>query len=177
MWPWGHAAIGYLLWTTFVRRTDDRVPTGGEVWLLALGTQFPDIVDKPLAWELGVLPAGRSLAHSLLTASLVIGGFYVLMRRRGREPLAFAFGVGYVSHSLADTLSALSTGEYDELTFLLWPVLPAPVYESESLVSNVEELALSVFVLAELLLVGYALVRWRFDGLPGLPRFVRARVR
>ncbi|MFC6825112.1 metal-dependent hydrolase [Halopelagius fulvigenes] len=171
MWPWGHAAVGYLLWSAFVNRADDRPPTGPEVAFVGLGTQFPDLVDKPLAWTFGILPSGRSLAHSLLTAALVISIVYLVTRRR-EEPVAVAFGIGYVSHSVADSFSPLLTGEYDKLTYLLWPVLPSPVYESESLASNVDGLALSGFVLVELLLVAFALVRWRFDGMPGIAEFV-----
>jgi len=77
MWPWGHLAVGYLLWSVLVRDRRFRPPTGAETLLLAVGTQFPDAVDKPLAWSLGVLPNGRSLAHSVFLATALC------RRRRG----------------------------------------------------------------------------------------------
>lgn len=169
MWPWGHAAVGYLLWSALTSRIVGRRPRGPEVWLLGLGTQFPDFVDKPLAWRFGLLPAGRSLAHSLLTASVVIAIAYVLANRRGHGPLALAFGVGYVSHSFADAASAIWSGEHAELTYLLWPVLPAPTYGSDSVAVNSEGMALWGFVALELVLVALAVARWTLDGKPGLP--------
>lgn len=163
MWPWGHVAVGYLLWSASVRGVDGRRPTGAEVAALAVGTQFPDLVDKPGAWVFGVLPSGRSLAHSLITATVVIAVVYVLARRRRREWLAAAFGVGYVSHSLADTVSSLLSGEFDKLTYLLWPVTPVPVYGPESGDSSA---TLGLFLL-QLALTVAAYALWRHDGSPG----------
>ena len=60
MWPWGHLALGYLLHSPLARARFGRPPTDRATLLLVIGTQLPDLVDKPLAWWLGVLPAGRS---------------------------------------------------------------------------------------------------------------------
>ncbi len=172
MWPWGHASVGYLLWSALTAREENRPPTGAEVVALGVGTQFPDIVDKPLAWMFHVLPSGRSLAHSLLTASVVIAVVLLFARRYHQEVLAVAFGVGYVSHSVSDSFSSLLTGEYDKLTYFLWPLLPAPNYQTESLGSNLDKLASVGLQWAGLLLVVLALVRWRRDGMPGIARYL-----
>lgn len=58
MWPWGHAAIGYLLFSMDTRLRYGRRPGGPATILLFFGTQFPDLVDKPLAWTLPLLPSG-----------------------------------------------------------------------------------------------------------------------
>jgi hypothetical protein len=71
MWPWGHLALGYLLYSPFARARFGRPPTDRATLLLAFGTQLPDLVDKPLAWRLDVLPAGRTLGHSLLSVVAV----------------------------------------------------------------------------------------------------------
>ena len=63
MWPWDHLAFGYVWYTLASRGWDGRPPSNAAAIALAVGTQFPDLVDKPLAWWLDVLPAGRSLGH------------------------------------------------------------------------------------------------------------------
>lgn len=57
MWPWGHVGAGYLVYTLLRRHTGER-PAGAAVLALAVGTQFPDLVDKPLGWTVGLLPGG-----------------------------------------------------------------------------------------------------------------------
>ncbi|HET7325515.1 MAG TPA: metal-dependent hydrolase, partial [Halococcus sp.] len=111
MWPWGHLAVGYLLYSAFARRRFDRPPDDAAALCVAVGTQFPDIVDKPLAWTFHLLPSGRSFAHSLLTAAIVCGvvGWYA--HRREQPHVATAFAVGYVSHLFTDALSPLLGGE------------------------------------------------------------------
>jgi hypothetical protein len=61
MWPWEHLAVGYLLYSVSCVLWG-RYPTRIGVAALAFGTQFPDLVDKPLGWWLGVLPSGQSFA-------------------------------------------------------------------------------------------------------------------
>lgn len=102
MWPWGHLAVGYLCYIAAIQVRDDDEQTFATLAAVVVGTQFPDLVDKPLAWTFSVLPSGRSLAHLLLAAGIVIAGTYWFAKRRGREEVAIAFGVGYVSHSLID---------------------------------------------------------------------------
>jgi len=92
MWPWGHAAVGYLAYSLGYRASDRRL-TGAAVIALGVGTQFPDLIDKPLGWTFGVLPGGRTLAHSLLTVAVVavvlaipLG---VVSARRRREPVDY----------------------------------------------------------------------------------------
>jgi hypothetical protein len=133
MWPWGHAAVGYLVYAV-VRRA------GGEEWppddataiALAVGTQLPDLVDKPLAWSFGVLPSGRSLAHSLLVGGLLVAVVVALARRYGRHERAGAFAVGYYAHLFGDALGPLTSLDVEFLTFLAWPVLAPPPYENDS---------------------------------------------
>ncbi|MFP9190826.1 metal-dependent hydrolase [Natronosalvus vescus] len=168
MWPLGHAAIAYLLYTFWMRSRTNQPPTAIPVAFLLLGSQFPDLVDKPLAWYLGVLPTGRTLAHSLLVLvplCLLVAAFTA---RYDRPEYGTAFGLGALSHVLVDALPVLWGGT--EPNHLLWPLLSVEPYESgapsiiDLFVSSLGE----PFFLAEFVLAALAFVAWRHDGYPGL---------
>lgn len=103
MLPLGHLAFAYLWYVAYAAVGTHRLPAR-----LAVGSQFPDLVDKPLAY-LGVLTYGRSLAHSVFAlAGCAVAVWWVATRLRGRwaaetlpewlravTPAAFA--VGYAS--------------------------------------------------------------------------------
>ncbi|MFC6954600.1 metal-dependent hydrolase [Halorubellus litoreus] len=129
MWPWGHLGLGYLLARASVPTDQVR---GAHLLAVALGTQFPDLVDKPLAWTFTILPSGRSLAHSVFALVVVVGFAWVVCRRYDRPTLAVVFGIGYASHLLGDSLHALVGLEWEFLTFLVWPLLELPPYENDS---------------------------------------------
>ena len=169
MWPWGHLAVGYLLHTAFVRVRAGRSPSGLAALAVAFGTQFPDLIDKPLAWWLGVLPSGRTLAHSVLTALIVSALLYALARRRNATDLAVAFAVGYLSHPFADALLPLLQGHTEYVAYLLWPLLGLPFYQTEAIVlASVGNFDLTVYGVAQLGLALLAVVVWVLDGAPGL---------
>jgi hypothetical protein len=169
MWPWGHLAVGYLIYAALSRWRFDEPPSAAATVAVAFGTQFPDLVDKPLAWTFQVLPSGRSLAHSLLTATVVCVLVYVYARRHGWARPAVAFAVGYLSHPFADALSPVLAGEYDYVRYLGWPVLDQPPYDtSGGFAAQFADLEPSAAVLAGTVLVGFALVVWLRDGRPGL---------
>jgi hypothetical protein len=131
VFPLGHATFGYLLYLPFAWATTRRPPHGVALGALLVGTQFPDLVDKPLAF-VGVLPSGRSLAHSLFFAVGLLVVLRFVTRRYGRPHLAVAFGFGHVSHVLGDLWRPIAEGRVGELAFLLWPVLPAPEYVADT---------------------------------------------
>jgi len=177
MWPWGHLAVGYLLYSLAVRLRERRPPTGPAAIAVAFGTQFPDLVDKPLAWTFGVLPNGRSLAHSLLVATLVVAVVAVVFRRWNRGRVATAFAVGYLSHLFGDALSPLASGDVSALAFLAWPLAPPIEYATEqSFAAHLGELALDAVVSVEFALGVAVFGLWVVDGAPGL-RIVAAAPR
>ncbi|WP_254535867.1 metal-dependent hydrolase [Halomarina litorea] len=168
MWPWGHAAFGYLLYRALLSARGS-TPTGLPVLALGVGTQFPDLVDKPLAWSFALLPSGRSLAHSLLTAALVIGVGGAVARRYDRRDVAAAFGVGYLSHLLGDALLPLVRLDVVFLRFLAWPLVPPPPYERDSsFAEHLVSLEVTPFFAFGLALTALAVALWVRDGLPGL---------
>lgn len=126
MWPWGHLAAGYLLYSIGIRYGADRVPGGWPVVAVALGTQLPDLVDKPLTYSVGLLPAGRSLLHAVVIVGALGLIAVVVATRFDRRAVGSGFAVGLVSHPLADALQTALWGEPADLTFIAWPFLPAP---------------------------------------------------
>jgi len=132
MWPWEHLAVGYLtlsvLWRARGLAVDSRLACA-----LAVGTQFPDLVDKPLAWQFGILPAPRTLTHSLFVA-VPLSVLVVVVATRRQRSGGVAFVVGYLTHLLGDALPLLLAGYHRHLAFLLWPVLPLPPDQGEQAV-------------------------------------------
>lgn len=140
---------------------------GAIPWLL-LGTLLPDLIDKPLAWWFGVLPAGRSLGHSVLVAGPLIVLLALWLRRRGRGPAGEALVVGFVSHLLGDAGSAI-TGGVDRLSFLAWPLLPPLEYSTQpSLWPPTYLFAPIISPSYELVAVVFVVLLWIADGRPGL---------
>lgn len=161
MWPMGHVAVAYLLYTLATRVRLDRTPSRAPTVVLLFGSLFPDLVDKPLAWYLGVLPTGRTLAHSLLVLAPLCLVVCLLARSWGYREYGVAFGIGALSHSLVDALPVLWNDDASA-SFLLWPYLSVEGYEEGS-PTVVELLVQSLgdpYFLSEFVLLGIALVLW-----------------
>lgn len=169
MWPIGHGAVAYLLYSAATRRRLAASPTALAVILLGIGSQFPDLVDKPLAWRLDLLPAGRTLAHSLLVLVPLVVVLVALARRRGLEEYAVAFGVGAISHALVDAIPVVWDGDATA-DFLAWPLIAVSGPESgaPTILGLLRNSMGDPYFLLEFLLLGVALVLWRADGYPGL---------
>lgn len=171
MLPWGHFAVGYLCYSLGVRLHTRMPPVGTAVIALALGTQFPDLIDKPLAWTVGVLPSGRSFGHSLLFALVLGAVIWLVARRFDRQTEGLAFMTGVVIHTLADAAPAALGGNWDRIGFLLWPMIPVYHYPGESNRSIIEfflEMDLTGVPIAGVVFAILALGLWVYDGMPGL---------
>ena len=176
MWPWGHVALGYLLYSLFARQRHARPPTPAAAIAVGVGTLLPDLIDKPLAWSMAVLPNGRSLAHSAFALVVLVALAWVLANRSRQTRLHVpvgAFAIAYGSHLLGDGLHALVAGEFDDLAYLLWPVLPPVEYDTtQSFAAHFAQLSLTPSLGFEFVLTALALLAWYRDGTPGLS-FVR----
>jgi len=166
MWPWGHAAVGFLSFVAIASITGDR-RYGLPIVAVLIGSQFPDLIDKPLAWTVPLLPAGRSLAHSLVTTGpvLVVGLLLAdrLLVRRTHRVAVVGFALGHVTHVLGDGLYAFIDGAYGDLSYLVWPVMSLPEYGTEaSFVAHFQQFEPSGTVLFEFALVGLAICVWVF---------------
>ncbi len=178
MWPWGHLVFGYVVYSLWRRLSGNPPPTDTTALLLAFGTQFPDLVDKPLAWTFGVIPNGRSLTHSAITTTIIVVTVLYVAHRSSRLSYATAFGTGYYSHLIGDALNPLLGGSLYELGFLLWPLVPAIDYGDGGFLAHFAELELTpLFVVRILVLAVPAALLWIADGTPGtaLLRWVRTR--
>lgn len=164
MFPFGHLAVGYLAYSLCSRRHYDTPPAAGPVVVVLFASLVPDLVDKPLAWSLGVLPSGRSFGHSLLVlVPLSIAG-YLLAKRDDRTEYAVAVAVGAIAHSLVDG-TPLLWDPYTSEQFLFCPLVPVTVPPVLEAVRPPLGLA---YALADLLLPLPAAVCWWRDGCPGL---------
>jgi len=170
VWPLGHLAVGYLLYSALSRRERGYPPDGTETIVVVFGTQFPDLVDKPLAWTFGLLPNGRSLTHSLLIATALVTVFWIVTRRVGAPSLGTAFGIGYLSHILGDLIPALLYGMPGEWKFLFWPVLPPVDYgPSAGFEARITTLELTPLFALQVVMGLFTLAVWIRDGMPALP--------
>ncbi|MEF8808280.1 metal-dependent hydrolase, partial [Natronomonas sp.] len=170
MLPWGHAAIGYLLYAAVVRSRGKGIPPGGPVLALAIGTQFPDIIDKPFGWyfQFGLIPTGRSFFHSLFIATGLVLVGVVLARHYERDELGVAFAVGYLSHLASDGLYSALAGEWSALAYLVWPLIEQSPESGYSILEMLITGAQTPMGLFEFGLFIVAASVWTYDRMPGL---------
>ena len=172
MWPWEHLALGYLVTSLVWRVWGGRIDGWVVAWV-GFGTQFPDLVDKTLAWYVDVLPSSRSLTHSALTAAPLSVFVLIVAAHRQRLHWGVAFVLAYHSHLFGDALPRILEGYYSGLSFLLWPVLPAPPDKGMMAVRQrfVELVAAPEAYLAarpyRVAVVFLMVVLWIDDGFPG----------
>jgi len=174
MLPWEHLAVGYVAYSLLLHAAYRRRPAGLPAVVLAVATQLPDLIDKPLGWWLGVLPS-VGLGHSLFFAVPLVGLAWALAGGRYALPL----GVGVASHLVTDAVYSVLLGGSVEYRFLLWPLVEQPTTPSPGLFAEArywigryfEYLASpegATYLGFELALLGSALLLWFYDGFPGL---------
>lgn len=160
VFPLGHLAFAYLWYVVYAVAASRRLPARWVLVPLFLGSQAPDLVDKPLAYY-GVVAYGRSFAHSLFTFAIVSVLVRAVARRSNvnqsedswRYPLVrltpVAFAVGYGSHILADAYRALFQGKFYEARWLLWPVYRLPPGQADGVPPWIRLLDLSKYTDSE----------------------------
>ncbi|MFD1570476.1 metal-dependent hydrolase [Halorubrum laminariae] len=141
--PVTHGAVAYLLYVVYAAATSRRLPARWALVPLAVGSQFPDLIDKPLAYW-GVLVYGRSLAHSVFSLVVVCGGLWWVMRSesvpltdrvpdRLRRVTPAAFTIGYAAHLLGDAWQGLIRGDLVSVRFLAYPLFGVPRSPSDDI--------------------------------------------
>lgn len=178
MWPWEHLTVGYLFYSGYARLVHGEKPGNEDVIVLAFATQLPDVIDKPLAWWLGVLPSGLSLAHSLLFAVPLCLLVVALERRTDSAAVGPAFSIGYLSHLAGDVVYPFVTTGSVRLRFLLWPLVPsspvAPAGFLSQILGFLDDFTLFLgtprgqfYLLVEILLLAIGFGVWVADRFPG----------
>lgn len=121
MLPIEHFIVAFLpvLGLTLMRHR--RFPSLRVTALAFVGTQFPDLIDKPLAYQFGLLPSGRVFMHSLPIAIpfltvVLLYGFYT-----HRLYLTSIFAFSLLSHLFADNHTSLLPPNPTISSDLLWP--------------------------------------------------------
>lgn len=183
MWPWEHLAFGYIVYSSLHRLMSRRHPGETSALALGLGTQLPDLIDKPLAWGFNVLPYGRSLSHSIFTATVVCILGLVWGSRSERSRPAVAFCIGYLSHLAGDVFYPVMIGSSPNVAFVLWPLSERPPqptgflfnvrYFVRAFLSFLGTPMGAVYLFLEFGLMGTALALWSKDGTPGSQTLTR----
>ncbi|WP_323675909.1 metal-dependent hydrolase [Halorubellus sp. PRR65] len=186
MWPWEHAAIGYVCYSAASRLLAGEPPDGDPVLFLAVGTQFPDLVDKPLSWWLGVFPTGYAAGHSVLVLLAVTLLALGLVRDEARRRNAVAFLVGAWTHVAGDVVSPLRAGDSLGVDRVLWPVVERPPYADDlglergvvylrEFLSDLGTVDVGPVLVLTLALAVASVLLWLVDGAPGV-RALAARI-
>ncbi|KAB1198224.1 metal-dependent hydrolase [Haloferax sp. MBLA0078] len=123
MFPLGHLAFGYLSYVLIRLARQEPLPQGWLLLTVLVGTQIPDIIDKPLSY-VGILPSGRSLGHSVLVIAPILVVVVLWAHREGHTEYAIAGSVGLLSHYVGDVYKTALTGDWWSMRFLLWPLYP-----------------------------------------------------
>lgn len=179
MWPWEHLAVGYLLYSACSRLRWGNPPSARAAVVVGVAALLPDLVDKPLAWWLGALPAGRSLGHSLLVGTPVVLAVLAIGWRLDDRPASVAFAVGYLSHLAGDVLYPLVVRNELRTGFLFWPVVPVRDDGTTSALPHLQDLVDgflqflatprgAVYLVGDATLLFLAVAVWVLDGAPGL---------
>jgi len=186
MWPWEHVAAGYLAYSAVSRLVWGEPPSSRGALVVGVAAVAPDLVDKPLAWRLDVLPAGKSLAHSVFALLPLAAVATALGVRRGSQRGSAALVVGWGSHLAGDVVYPLVVRGDLRAEFLFWPLVPvhggtdgALPHLRELLGSFAAFLATprgAVYLVVELGLLAVALAVWVADGTPVLSA-LRRRLR
>jgi hypothetical protein len=157
-----------------------RSPDGSEAVLVAFAALLPDLVDKPLAWGLGVVTTGYGPAHSVLVAVPIVATLATWRSASGHPWQAIAFATGYLLHLPGDVLYAYVTNGVFVPAVVLWPVATtAPVgFRAGFLQQTLALLGqfradifagdVTTYMWLQLGLMGLAVLLWVYDGAPPL---------
>jgi hypothetical protein len=106
-----------------------RLPDGMIVLTGVFAGIFADLVDKPLAWTLGIIPSGRMLAHSIVVSVPLLIIILLVAYRTETLRYAIVFSWGHLLHIAGDFYPVLWEGsDYYYYPNLFWPLMkPSPV--------------------------------------------------
>lgn len=179
MWPWEHAAVGYVVLSLAVHLVDRRAPRDDETIIVLAATQFPDLIDKPLSWGVGTFPTGYGIGHSVLVAVPVGIVLLVVVKFTDQRPwIVGSFLLGYWSHLATDVVPLTRAHDSANLGRILWPLVRMPPYETDyglrrgfvyfgDLFTQITAMNPSTAFIVYLLVPMIAVMLWLIDDMPG----------
>ena len=180
MWPWEHVFFAYVFYSIYRHLRYRKPPSGPATIALAFGSVLPDLIDKPLAWQFGIVESGYTVGHSIVVTVPLLFVTYLLARRRDRAREGGAFVVGYLLHIVGDVLPvSLRRGEL-YIDHVLWPIVAAEptrthsgfsegvLYHLSTYVEGILALQMTPVVALQLGSLAFGLLLWKYDGCPGV---------
>jgi hypothetical protein len=154
--PHEHFLIAVLPIVGYYLLRYQRFPSKSLIFVIFVGSQFPDLVDKPLAHAVLILPSGRVFIHSLPFAIpiCVLAIYYGAATHRPELSGAFVFA--YLAHIFTDTQHVLLDGGVPPDLF--WPLmrsLPRPV---EPPWGGPDGIYIALWTMFSVLILGVALI-------------------
>jgi hypothetical protein len=161
MFPIEHFIVAFLPILGYVSVRDRELPTPRLAALVFVGSQFPDLIDKPLAHQFGLLPSGRVGMHSLPIAVPFVCVVVAYGWHTDRLRLTSVFAFAHLSHLLADNYRPLLKPTPSVSPDLLWP-FTQPVARSAvpgwAGVNGINVLLWTTFSVVVLAIFGYVVV-------------------
>ncbi len=122
MYPHEHFLVALIPVALYTLLWHQQLPSKTVVCAVFAGSLFPDMVDKPLAHYLHIIPNGRVFIHSLpfaipLSAIVLWYGW-----KTDRFTVAGAFTAGVLFHPFGDFYQTLLRGTVPSQ--MLWPLVP-----------------------------------------------------
>lgn len=121
MFPLGHFVVAFLPVLAYVLSRDRQLPSMQLTGIAAFGSQFPDLIDKPLYHESVVTPSGRVGTHSLPVAIPIALAVLWYAYRTDRPRAGVVFVFAYATHIFGDVYRALLAPDRRIPSDLLWP--------------------------------------------------------
>jgi membrane-bound metal-dependent hydrolase YbcI (DUF457 family) len=120
--PHEHLLIALVMVLCYIMVAKRELPSIELLAIAFVGSQLPDLIDKPLAIQLDVIPTGRVFMHSLPVAIPVWMILLVYTWRTERPHAGVAFVIAYASHLVGDNYRLLAAQQVPNN--LLWPFRP-----------------------------------------------------
>lgn len=120
--PHEHLLVALVMVSCYLIVAKRELPSIESLAIAFVGSQLPDLVDKPLAIQLDLIPTGRVFMHSLPIAIPVWMIVLIYTWRTERPHTGVAFIIAYASHLVGDTYRMLAARQLPNN--LLWPLRP-----------------------------------------------------
>ena len=161
MRPHEHFLVAFLPVFVYVLLRYRRIPSKGMVFVLVIGSQLPDLVDKPLAFSIGILPSGRVFMHSLPFALPLAVLVLVYAWATDRSYLGIGFVWAHLLHLAGDFRFSLFKGQIPP--DLIWPFAPASPSPDIPFWARNTPVTVEIWTAFSVLVIGTAVIMFSAD--------------